>query len=279
MEALALPATTAEVLAYHVHLDVLLLMAVLGVGYELGIRHFAEVYAPRGEPAVGRFQRLLFYSGLGAMFVVSSWPLHDIGIGSLFMAHMVEHLALSLVAPPLLLWGTPWWLLRAVLRPVLPLVRNLTRPIVALLLFNATLGLVHVPSVVELMIRSEAAHFSLHALLFATAIVMWWPVVSPIPDLPELAPFMKMGYLFLQSLVPTVPASFLTLTDEPFYRIYETLPRLGGISAHTDQVVAGLIMKIGGGLLLWGFIAGVFFTWWSDEQRYSATDRPSARSR
>jgi putative membrane protein len=104
--------------------------------------------------------------------------------------------------------------------------------------------------------------------------MMWWPVISPLPELPQLSPFMKMGYLFLQSLVPTIPASFLTLGDNALYPIYETLPRVWGLSAHSDQVIAGLIMKLGGGLLLWGFIAWVFFTWWNDEQRYGAADRP-----
>jgi putative membrane protein len=118
------------------------------------------------------------------------------------------------------------------------------------------------------MLRSEPLHFVIHAVLFTTAIMMWWPVVAPLPDLPQLSPFGKMGYLFLQSLVPTVPASFLTLGDTPLYPIYETFPRLWGISAHTDQVVAGLIMKLGGGLILWAFIAAVFFSWWAEEQRY-----------
>ena len=75
------------------------------------------------------------------------------------------------------------------------------------------------------------AHFGIHAALFLTAILMWWPVVAPIPDLPGAGAVQKMGYLFLQSLVPTIPASFLTLGDKPLYPIYETLPRLWGISA------------------------------------------------
>jgi putative membrane protein len=81
-----------------------------------------------------------------------------------------------------------------------------------------------------------------------------------------------MGYLFLQSLVPTIPASFLTLGSQPLYPIYEELPRLWGLSAMSDQVIAGLIMKIIGGLIIWGFIAWVFFSWWNDEQKYGAVD-------
>jgi putative membrane protein len=274
-----LPQTVPEVTAFHLHLDVLGVIAALVFGYEFGIRRLSATHAPRGEIPVTRCHRIAFYAGVASLLVVSTWPVHDIGSGSLFMLHMVEHLVFGLVAPPLLLAGTPWWLLRAVLKPIMPLVRVLTKPLVALFLFNATLGLIHVPGVVELMLTSEAAHFGIHTLLLVTGVLMWWPVLDPIPDLPHLPPFLKMGYLFLQSLVPTIPASFLTLGETALYPIYETLPRIGGISAHTDQVIAGLIMKLGGGLLLWGFIAWVFFSWWADEQRYGAQDRPMVQPR
>jgi len=217
----------------------------------------------------------MFYSGLGSLLIVASWPVHDLGSGSLFMFHMTEHMVFSLAAPPLLLWGTPWWLIRAALKPIMPIVRFVTKPIVALLIFNGILSLIHVPAVVELMLRSEAAHFTLHALLLIAGTIMWWPIVAPLPELPELTPILKIGYLFLQSLVPTVAASFLTLGDSALYKIYEEMPRVWGISAHTDQVIAGLIMKIIGGFIIWGFMAGIFFTWYAEEQRYDEADRKS----
>jgi putative membrane protein len=268
---LAASASLGEVARFHLHLDVFGMVLALAIGFEYATRRLAEHYAPQGEVAVTRKQRVMFYSGLGTLMVVSTWPLHDIGESSLFMFHMVEHLGIALVAPPLLLYGTPWWLTRMLVRPILPVMRIIARPFVALFVFNATLGMIHVPGVVELMLTSELFHFAVHLLLLATAILMWWPIVGPIPDLPRLDPFHRMGYIFLQSLVPTVPASFLTLGETPLYKIYETFPRLWGISAHTDQVIAGLIMKLGGGLLLWGFIAGVFFSWWAEEQRYGAS--------
>ena len=78
--------------------------------------------------------------------------------------------------------------------------------------------------------------------------VMWWPVVSPLPEMPPLTPPAQMLYLFLQSLAPTIPASFLTFGQTPLYPIYETFPRIWGISALTDQLMAGLIMKLVGGV-------------------------------
>ncbi len=265
----AVATSFSDVAAFHVHLDVLGIVVALAVGYEYAVRRLAADYAPRGEPAVTTRQRILFYSGLATLLIVSTWPLHDIGESSLFIFHMIEHLGISLIVPPLLLYGTPWWVTRMLVLPILPVMRILTKPLVALFLFNATLGLIHVPGILTLMLESELFHFAAHLVLFLTAILMWWPVVGPIPDLPRLQPFQRMGYLFLQSLVPTVPASFLTLGENPLYPIYETFPRLWGLSAYNDQVIAGLVMKLGGGLLLWGFIAGVFFSWWAEEQRYA----------
>src|SRR5436305_11850812 len=75
-----------------------------------------------------------------------------------------------------------------------------------------------------------------------------------------------MLYLFLQSVIPTVPASFLTFGSKPLYHVYATFPRLWGISALTDMQVSGLIMKIAAGLLIWGVIAIIFFRWQRREE-------------
>jgi len=172
-----------------------------------------------------------------------------------------------LVAPPLLIAGTPAWLMRRFLRPglVAALFRFLTRPLVALVLFNSILLFVHWPAVVELSVRSGWTHFGLHVLLVSSALVMWWPVMSMLPEFPSLSPPGQMLYLFLQSLAPTIPASFLTFGTHPLYPIYATFPRIWGIGPLTDQLIAGLIMKIIGGFIIWGFIGVIFFRWYDRE--------------
>lgn len=255
-------------LPFHIHFDVFVVAAALIIGYELGIRLLADDYCPEDEAAVTAVQRGLFYAGVITLVAVATWPIHDIAEERLFMFHMIEHTALALVVPPLLLAGTPWWLMRVVVAPIMPVVKFVTRPLVAFLVFNAWLAFIHVPAVVELMITNELFHLFAHGVLFVTAIIMWWPVMDPIPDTQRLTPFGKMGYLFMQSLVPTIPASFMTLGSTPLYPIYQTFPRLWGIDVMTDQIVAGLIMKIGGGLILWGFITWAFFSWYAEEQKY-----------
>ena len=269
----------SDVTPFHLHLDVVGVLAAMVLLYEYGLRRLAPIHAPRGEVVVTSGQRKAFYAGILSLYVVSTWPVHDIGENSLFMFHMSEHLVFGLIAPPLLISGTPWWLMRLAVKPVLPVLKIVTKPLVALALFNGMLGLIHVPAVLNLMLENEFAHFALHGILFITGVFMWWPILGPIPDIPQLPPFMAMGYLFLQSLVPTIPATFLTFGESPLYPIYETFPRLWGISALDDQVMAGLIMKLGAGFLLWGYIAWVWFSWWNDEQRYNdATPRVSSKT-
>ena len=145
--------------------------------------------------------------------------------------------------------------------------RFLTRPVVALIVFNGLLLFTHWPEVVEASVGSELTHFTLHVLLFGSAIVVWWPIMSPLVELPALTPPAQMMYLFVQSLAPTIPASFLTFGHTLLYPVYGTFPRIWGISALNDQLIAGLLMKIVGGLILWGFIATIFFRWHAREER------------
>jgi putative membrane protein len=125
----------------------------------------------------------------------------------------------------------------------------------------------HWPLIVNEALTSGLVHFLIHALLLVSSLIVWMPIVSPLPEIPRLAPVLQMLYLFAWSVVPTVPASFLTFGASPLYKFYEHVPHLFGFSTLEDQQAAGLIMKIGAGLLLWMIIAVVFFRWASEEER------------
>lgn len=254
--------------AWHPHPDVWLLLVVLGGGYAWAVRRVGPRKVHPIERAVSRRQVLAFGAGLLTIWIAADYPIHDISEGYLYSVHMVQHLLLSLVAPPLLLMGTPDWLLRSLLgRPGIAVARFLTRPLIALVLFNTAIAVSHIPRVVELTATSEPFHFGAHAVLVGTALCMWSPVVNPLIELPKLAYPQRMFYLFLQSLVPTVPASFLTFGHTVLYKPYADGPGLWGISALTDQRAAGLLMKIAGGAILWTVIAWYFFKWYSLEER------------
>jgi putative membrane protein len=262
MPAVAYPSWTP-------HPDVWLLVGLFAAGYAIGIVRLGPRWAPSGLAVVTRFQITCWTLGVLAMWVASDYPVHDIAERYNFSVHMVQHLIFTMVVAPLLLLGLPAWLLRRVLAPrwLFDTVRTLSRFIPALLIFNIVLVFTHWPLIVNEALRSGVVHFLIHALLLVSSLVVWMPIVSPLPEIPRLAPVLQMLYLFAWSVVPTIPASFLTFGSSPLYKYYEHVQHLYGLTTLTDQQTAGLIMKIGAGLLLWGIIAVVFFRWASEEER------------
>lgn len=244
---------------WHLHPDVWALVFLIEGAYLLAVR---------GGKA-SRRQVVCFTAGVGVIWLASDWPIHDLAEGYLYSVHMVQHLLFTLVAAPLLLLGTPEWLARRLVsrRGLLPAVRGASRPIPNLIQANAVLVLSHWPLVVEFTLRHHPMHFVAHAILLSSALIMWLPVVSPLPEIPRLAPLVQMLYLFLQTVIPTVPASFLTFGRTMLYPIYGTFPRLWGADPLTDQQVAGLIMKIGAGFYLWMIIGVIFFKWYDREEK------------
>jgi len=251
------------------HPDVWLLVGLFAAGYAIGIVRLAPRWAPAGLAVVTRFQITCWSLGVLAMWVASDYPVHDIAERYNFSVHMVQHLLFTMVVAPLLLLGLPAWLFRRILAPrwLFNTVRTLSRFIPALLIFNVVLVFTHWPLIVNEALRSGVVHFLIHALLLVSSLIVWMPIVSPLPEIPRLQPVLQMLYLFTWSIVPTVPASFLTFGASPLYKFYEHVPHLFGLSTLEDQQAAGLIMKIGAGLLLWGVIAVVFFRWASEEER------------
>jgi putative membrane protein len=254
--------------SWHPHPDTWLIVMVLLIGYVWAVTTLGPKKIRPGEPVATTRQKACFLLGVLTVLVAESWPLHDLAEDYLFSAHMVQHLLFAFVAPPLLILGLPRWLIRTLLGNGLryKVIRWLTRPLVALILFNASIAAMHWVVVVELQARSTMFHMAFHGVLIGTGLLMWSVVIGPLPELNALSAPAKMLYLFLQSIVPTVPASFLTFARDSMYPVYESAPRLWGWTAQTDQMVAGLIMKIGGGLLLWSIITVMFFRWNAREE-------------
>jgi putative membrane protein len=207
--------------------------------------------------------------GVFAMWLASDYPIHDIAERYNFSVHMVQHLIFTMIVAPMLLLGMPAWLMRRLLAPrwLFDTVRTLSRFFPALIIFNVVLVFTHWPLIVNNALENGLVHFLIHALLLVSSLIVWMPLVSPLPEIPRLVPVAQMLYLFAWSVVPTIPASFLTFGTSPLYKFYEHVPHLFGMSTLEDQQAAGLIMKIGAGLLLWMLIAVVFFRWASEEER------------
>ncbi len=261
----------SSALSFSPHPEAWLVGLILAGGYA----YLRSAWGPSMAPAhlarsgyATRSQKRLFYSGVAILVVGASWPIHGLGEDYLYTFHMIQHLMFQLFAAPLLLLGTPAWLFRALLRPpaLFRFVKGVTKPLNALVLVNAFVAAAHTPGWVELSVSNGLFHLSTHVLWIVVGLLMWWPVLSPLPELPHYSYIGRMGYLFSHSIVPTVPASFLTFASTPFYPSYAAAPRIfDSITPLVDLQIAGLLMKIGGGLLIWAVIAVLFFKWSSED--------------
>lgn len=195
------------------------------------------------------------------------WPVGPLAASYLASVHMVQMLVLSLVVPPLLLLGVPPAAFRALQeRDVLVRVlRGLTHPVLALVLFNGVVVGTHLPVALDTLAATQAGMFAMDVAWLGAGLVFWWPLLAPVPERPWFGWFLKAGYLFLNTVPVTVPYGFLVFADFPLYATYELAPPFPGMDTGTDQQVAGLTMKLGGGLVLWTAISVLFWRWWRVE--------------
>jgi|DewCreStandDraft_2_1066082.scaffolds.fasta_scaffold00538_7 putative membrane protein len=224
---------------------------------------------PGSAPVPGR-QVASFLAGMGLLLVALQGPLHDLSDTYLFSAHMLQHLLVTLPAPPLLLYGTPQWLARPLLR--IPVVggalRRLTHPLVAFLLNHAVWAFWHVPGPYDLMMRHHDVHVVVHLLILATGLLLWWPVAGPLPDLRRLSLPLQMVYLFVAGIPMMLVAAFITLSESVLYPWYQLAPRTFGLDPLDDQRLGGVLMWVPGTLALWVGIAVLFARWLREERRF-----------
>ena len=253
------------------HPEVWLLVGGLVGCYVYAARVIGPKVVPAGTPAVTRSQWHWFVGGIVVLWVAADWPVHDIGERHLYLVHMAQHTALTLVMAPMLLLATPEWLARLVLGRgrVDHWVHKLARPVPAALAFNALALLSHWQVVVNTASTNGLFHYGMHAAIVFTAFLLWLPVCGPVPELRISMPA-QMIYLFVTSIVPTVPGAWLVFAEGAVYSVYDIPDRLWGISVTSDQQVAGAIMKLGAGTYLWVVIAVIFFTWAS---RHAAAEQ------
>jgi len=256
--------------AFHAHPEVWVLTVAIIVGYWYVIVRVGPNVDRAGEPVVTRRQMWSFIAGWAILWIGADYPIHDIGERYLFSVHMAQHMLFSLVAPALLLLGLPPWLQRRLWGSGwrAAALRRLARPLLAGGLYTVWLVFSHWPAAMDTALRHEPVHFLFHLALFSTASLMWFPVFNRNADLPRLTtPPGRMVYVFMQSILPTVPAAFYTFADNVIYPFYADAPRPFGLTAVSDQQLAGAIMKTWGGVFLWGVIAVMFFRWTAADER------------
>jgi len=221
----------------------------------------------------GTAQRTRFALGLVVMFVSLNGPLHDLSDTYLFSGHMVQHLLLTLLMPPLLLSGVTGEMLRPLLRApvVAAIARRLTTAGASFLIFNVAIAAWHLPPIYNSAMSSHGVHIGQHLMFMAVAVLMWWPFLSPLPELPRLAYPGQMLYCFLMSIPMSIVAIYIAMADRLLYPSYASAPRIWGISPLEDQQIGGLIMWIPGGLFFYVVMTVVFFKWAGRESDSTAS--------
>jgi cytochrome c oxidase assembly factor CtaG len=252
-------------LAWSLEPAVTIPVAVVAVVYSCGwiiIRHrLPERFRPRRLAA--------FAAGLGVIVLALCSPI-DAAAAHLLRAHMVQHMLLMLVAPPLLwagaplaplLLGLPLPLRRVAARvlatpPVRRLLDVLTHPTTSWIAFAAAFWIWHLPPAYELALASDGWHHVQHLCFFASAMLFWRPVILAWPARSPWPRWAMIPYLILAEVQNTILAAILTFADRVIYPTYAALPPAGGLSALEDQSLAGVIMWVPGSIafllpLLW----------------------------
>ena len=238
----------------------LLIAGIVALGY-YAVRHIGPMVVPDGQEIVTKRQKRCFALAVFLLWVAADWPMHDIAEEYLYSVHMAQHLLIAFIVPPLFLLAMPEWLARLIVvdgGAVSRVLRVLTRPILAAVIFNALQILSHWGAVVNLSVENGVFHYTIHLAVFFSALLMWFCVVGPLPEL-QISEPAKMVYLFASSIVPTVPAGWLTFAEGVVYSAYDHADPLWGISPTDDQQAAGAVMKVVGGFYLWALITIRYF--------------------
>src|SRR5262249_52825233 len=247
--------------SWHADPTVVVGLAALGLGYLVAARRQRRM-DPRTR--VGPAKAMSFAGALFVLFGALTGPVHDLSDYYLFSAHMVQHMLLIFAMPPLLLYGTPAFMLRPLLRDqvVVRLGRRLTRPISAFVIFNVTLVAWHIPPLYNLAMDQHPVHIVEHLMMMAASVILWWPVRAPVTEIPRAPYPVQLLYLFVAGLPMVMVAIFIAMADQVLYPFYATAPRIWDqLTPYSDQHLGGLIMWIPGGMVFLIAITVVFFRW------------------
>ena len=202
------------------------------------------------------------------LWATLDWPIGPLGAGYLAWIHSVQFLMLAMVVPPLLLLGLD----RARIASLLSrhalfenVLRRLTQPLFAIVLFGVTMVLTHLPNIVDSLMATQPGAFALDLAWLVVGLIFWWPVTIRIPERPHFPPLVQMLYIFFGTQPHLYIAMWLLAADYPSYGTYELAPRITSISAITDQQIAGALMLAFGATYVLGVITVLFFRWMGRE--------------
>lgn len=238
-------------------------------------------------------KKALFIGGVAIYYFAQGGPLNLLG-HLMFSAHMTAMTLAYLIAPPLLLLGIPGWLIRPLLakRGAMKIVRVLTHPLAAVLTFNILFSFYHMPYIHDYVMTNFGVHRLFFTALLIAALMMWWPIIEPVPETSQLGELKKMAFIFANGVLITPACALIIFAENPLFATYNDpqmwatamgyclpansaallLDQFQGpeffsvFGAREDQQLGGVIMKIMQEITYGAALAYTFFSWYTRER-------------
>lgn len=222
------------------------------------------------------WQKAAMISALLLLILIKGTPIQVLGHNYLFSVHMAQMAVLYLMIAPLMILAIPeqkwkgWLNTRSIITKAFEF---LTRPLIALLVFNTLFSLYHIPLVFDASVSNPVLHYSYHTILLLTAFTMWWPVLCPVKELDTLSDIKKIGYVFANGVLMTPACALIMFADFQLYETYRNVPQLyAAMTPSEDQHVGGVTMKIFQEVIYAFVLALIFYRWVKKERARDKED-------
>ncbi|WP_018932795.1 cytochrome c oxidase assembly factor CtaG [Gracilibacillus lacisalsi] len=227
-----------------------------------------------------------FYSGLFLLYIIKGSPI-DLLSHIMFTAHMIQMALYYLLFPILMIKGIPVWVWQNIFRlsVISPILRLLTKPLIALLLFNGLFSIYHIPVVFDYAKANDLSHTLITLTILVAAFIVWWPIFTPIKEMDTMSPLLKLGYIAANGILITPACALIIFANTTIYTTYSAtggwiqalalcVPEdvLSSLSLSgpemfsplgilEDQQLGGIVMKITQEIIYGSILARIFFPW------------------
>lgn len=237
-------------------------------------------------------QQVFLYSGLVILYAVKGSPV-DLLSHIMLSAHMFQLAVFYLVFPIFILKGIPEWIWKKIIE--LPLIKPvftlLSKPLVAIVIFNLLFSVYHMPIIFDFSKSSQLAHSSINLIVMVAAFLMWWTIIGPIEEKDRVIPLVKIGYIFANAALITPACALIIFASTPLFNSYSAdgawmqamslcVPGdvLNGLTSEIsgaemfsplstldDQQLGGIVMQTLTTIFYGTMIGRVFFAWFNKE--------------
>lgn len=224
-----------------------LVLAPLSVMVAVYVRRFRRARNEAGGRGAGLAQATAFAAGMLALVIALASPIGGLGEDYLFAAHMAQHVLLGDIAPALLLLSLSRVILRPVTRRLMGVERALgplASPWTGIAIWLGLMYLWHVPSMYDAALERPVVHLVEHGAFFTAGVMVWWPLIQPVPMRRRLTGLQTVAYIATAKFGLAALGLYLTWSGGVLYEYYESVPRVWGLSAISDQNTGGAIMMV-----------------------------------